>query len=65
MQSSQDPNLNNTQIAFSRFSDAELRDSYFLFRMMGSPWLVDWGSRLAQWAIRIGLPIQWAIRKTV
>ena len=65
MQSSQAPNLNNTQIAFSRFSDAELRDSYFLFRMMGSPWLVDWGSRLAQWAIRIGLPIQWAIRKTV
>lgn len=65
MQSKQLPTLSNTQIAFSRLSDAELRDSYFLFRLMGSPWMVEWGSRLAQWAIRIGLPVQWAIRKTV
>jgi len=65
MQSGPLPDLNNTRIAFSRFSSAELRDSYFLFRLLGIPWMVEWGSRLAQWAIRIGLPVQWAIRKTV
>jgi proline dehydrogenase len=65
MQSNLLPNLNNTKIAFSRFSNVELRASYWLFRLMGIPWMVDWGSRLAQWSIRIGLPVQWAIRKTV
>lgn len=59
------PDLNNTQIAFARFSNAELRASYWLFRLMGQPWLVEVGSRLAQWFIRMGLPVQWAIRHTI
>ncbi|MFZ9939820.1 MAG: proline dehydrogenase, partial [Bacteroidia bacterium] len=59
------PDLNNTQIAFARFSNAELRASYWLFRLLGQPWLVEVGSRLAEWFIRMGLPVQWAIRHTI
>jgi proline dehydrogenase len=33
--------------------------------MMGRPWLVKIGTRLAPWSIRVGLPVKGIIRKTI
>jgi len=65
MQSPNLPDFNNTQIAFQRFSNAQLKSSYWLFRLMSIAWVVKWGSRLAQWTMQIGLPVQWIIKKTI
>ncbi|HEX6334618.1 MAG TPA: proline dehydrogenase family protein, partial [Flavisolibacter sp.] len=35
------------------------------FRLMGKPWLVSAGTRLAPWSIRAGLPVKGLIRKTI
>jgi len=55
----------NTTVAFSLKSDAELRKSYYLFKMMGNNTLVDVGSRMTNWALKIGLPIKGVVKKTV
>ncbi len=55
----------NTENAFAYKSDAELKKAKFLFKSMGSPFLVKWGTRLTPWAIRLKLPIKGFIRKTI
>jgi proline dehydrogenase len=57
--------FDNTAIAFAPKSDQELKDAHWLFSMMGKPWLVQLGSRLAPWAINVGLPVKGLIRKTI
>jgi proline dehydrogenase len=60
-----DKPFENTTVAFSLKSDAQLRKSYYLFKMMGNNKLVDIGSGLTNWALKIGLPIKTLVKKTV
>ncbi|MGZ5190079.1 MAG: proline dehydrogenase family protein, partial [Flavisolibacter sp.] len=57
--------FDNTEIAFAHKKNSELKQAHFLFKMMGMPWLVQLGSRLAPWSIRTGLPVKGLIRKTI
>ncbi|RYZ24162.1 MAG: proline dehydrogenase [Chitinophagaceae bacterium] len=57
--------FDNTTIAFASKTDKELRQAHWLFGIMGKPWLVQVGTRLAPWSIRVGLPVKGIIRKTI
>ena len=61
------PNISfdNTEIAFAHRTDRELKQAHWLFSMMGKPWLVKIGTRLAPWSIRVGLPVKGIIRNTI
>lgn len=57
--------FDDTRIAFAHKTDKELNDSYRLFSMMKSAWLVSLGTRFTPWMIRSGIPVKDAIRKTI
>ncbi len=57
--------FDNTEIAFAYKSDSDLKHSHWLYKLMGKPWLVNIGTRLAPWSIRAGLPVKGLIRKTI
>src|SRR5688572_9591289 len=57
--------FDNTEIAFAHKSDKELKEAHWLFSIMGKPWLVSLGVRLAPWSIRVGLPVKGLIRQTI
>jgi len=57
--------FDNTEFAFEYKSGKELKKARFLFSMMGKPWLVKIGVRLAPWSIRAGLPVKGIIRNTI
>jgi proline dehydrogenase len=57
--------FDNTKFAFQYKSDKQLNKARFLFSMMGKPWLVKLGVRLAPWSVRVGLPVKGLIRKTI
>ncbi|GAB4092367.1 proline dehydrogenase family protein [Flaviaesturariibacter terrae] len=57
--------FDNTTIAFASKTDQELKQAHWLFGLMGRPWIVQVGTRLAPWSIRAGLPVKGIIRKTI
>ena len=57
--------FDNTEFAFEYKTGKQLKKSRFLFSLMGKPWLVRMGTRLAPWSIRAGLPVKGIIRKTI
>ena len=57
--------FDNTEFAFEYKSDKQLKKAHFLFSMMGKPWLVKIGTRLAPWSINAGLPVKGIIRNTI
>lgn len=57
--------FSNTEIAFRRFSDSELRASSLLFRMIGLSWLVKIGKPILVLALSLRLPVKGLIRATV
>ncbi|MEN9547638.1 MAG: hypothetical protein RIR12_229 [Bacteroidota bacterium] len=57
--------FDNTAFAFEYKTDKQLKKAKFLFNMMGKPWIVKWGTRLAPWSIRVGLPVKGIIRNTI
>ena len=57
--------FDNTQIAFAYKSTKQLKRAHFLFSLMGQPWIVKTGTRLAPWSIRSGLPVKGLIRATI
>jgi proline dehydrogenase len=57
--------FDNTEFAFEYKSDKQLKKARFLFSMMGKPWLVKIGTRLAPWSIKAGLPVKGIIRNTI
>lgn len=59
------PSFDNTQIAFASKSNADLAKANFLFSCMNIPLLVKWGTRMAPWAIKVGLPVKGIIRATI
>ncbi|HVF96440.1 MAG TPA: proline dehydrogenase family protein [Flavisolibacter sp.] len=57
--------FDNTAIAFAPKTDKDLKGAHFLFSVMGKPWLVKLGTRLAPLSIKAGLPVKGLIRKTI
>lgn len=55
----------DTRTAFALKNDFELARAYYLFRFMGNPRWVKVGTWLTNFALKLRLPIQWLIRKTV
>lgn len=58
-------NFENTQIAFESKSNGALKQAHFLFSSMGKPWLTKWGIRFTLAALKMKLPIQGIIKKTI
>ena len=57
--------FDNTAVAFSSKTDAELERAYFLFRLIASQPLVKIGNHVAQFALKTHLPVEGLIRATV
>ncbi|GAB4323408.1 MAG: proline dehydrogenase family protein [Bacteroidales bacterium] len=55
----------NTEIAFSSKSDRDLRWAYRLFSMIGKNWLVQTGKHMSRFAMRLRLPVDWAVKPTI
>ncbi len=57
--------FDNTENAFAYKTNKELKKARFLFSTMGNDLLVQLGVRLTPIAMKIGLPIQGMVRKTI
>ena len=57
--------FDNTKVAVLYKSDQDLRKSYWLFTSINLPWLTDIGTKLVKFALKIKLPIQGILRKTI
>jgi proline dehydrogenase len=57
--------FDNTEIAFKHKSDFELRKSYWLFRLIGSPALVKIGKFMVNLALKLHIPIGWALKRNI
>lgn len=57
--------FNNTEIAFKSKSTADLKRAKFLFTTMASPTLVKLATWLTNLAIKLRIPIDWAIKPTI
>src|SRR4030095_14010720 len=55
----------DTATAFAAKSDAELREKYRLFKLLNSPFLNAVGTRVARFALSLGLPVEGLIKETV
>ena len=55
----------DTATAFADKSDAELREKYRIFRMLNSPFLNAVGTRVAKFALSLGLPVEGLIKETI
>ena len=55
----------NTERAFAHKSDADLSKAYRLFQSFSYPFLVNYGPVIANWAMKIGLPIKPVIKNTI
>jgi proline dehydrogenase len=60
------PDFSNTEIAFSNKSNAELKKSERLFKLMNNPTLVKVGSSLGMFAVKYKLPFsEYVVKKTI
>src|SRR4051812_44135795 len=57
--------FDNTEVAFSGKSDADLNRSYWLFKLIGNPAFVNIGQSLTSFAIGVNLPIKGIIKATI
>ena len=57
--------LQDTAVAFADRSTAELKEKYRLFKLLNSPFLNSVGTKLAKFALGIGLPVEGMIKKTI
>jgi len=57
--------FDNTEIAFSGKSDADLKRSFWLFKLIRNPVFVNIGSKLCDVAIGLHLPIKGFIKATI
>lgn len=57
--------FDNTEVAFSSKSNADLNRSYWLFKMVSNPALVNFGAKFTDIAIKLHLPIKTAIKATI
>ncbi len=55
----------NTEVAFAHKSNYDLKKAYWLFKLVGNPFLVKVGKVSVTVALKLGLPIGWAMRKNI
>jgi proline dehydrogenase len=55
----------DTETAFADKSNAELKEKYRLFRLLNSPFLNAFGTRMTKFALSAGLPVQGLIKNTI
>lgn len=55
----------DTETAFADKTTSELKEKYRLFKMMNSPALVSFGTRLTNFALSVGLPVSGLIKHTI
>lgn len=58
-------NFNNTQIAFKYKTNNDLRRAKLLFTTISKPSLVSIGKKLTYAALKLNLPVAWAIKPTL
>ncbi len=58
-------NFQDTKTAFADKSNSELKEKYRLFKMLNSPFLSEIGTRAAQFALSLGLPVKGLIKHTI
>lgn len=61
------PNISfeNLEVAFASKSDAELRKMYLIFATINNNLAVSLGTKLANWAFAVGLPIKGLMKSTM
>jgi len=59
------PDLGDTRTAFAHKSNSELFKAFWLFRIIGTPWLTAAGSSLTKLALSLHLPIKGIIKATI
>ena len=59
------PDFSNTEKAFAHKNGKELREAYWLFKLMGNPGLVQLFSNLTLLGLKLHLPIEGLIRATI
>lgn len=59
------PDLGNTAIAFRQYTDRGLLRAYWLFRIIGIPWLSNLGASLTRTALALRLPVKGLIKGTL
>lgn len=59
------PSFDNTEIAFGHKTKKELKNAILLFKAFKYPFLVFQGPKLAEFALKIGLPIKGIIKRTL
>jgi proline dehydrogenase len=57
--------FDNTEVAFSSKSNSELKKSFYLFKLIGSPALVNMGKIATNTALALRIPIGWAIKGNI
>lgn len=57
--------FDNTELAFSHKNDQQLKRTYRLFKMIDSPFLTRIGPPLVTFALKIGLPLEGIIKRTI
>ncbi|MGY6741262.1 MAG: proline dehydrogenase family protein [Cecembia sp.] len=57
--------FDDLKVAYASRSDYELKKMYWLFRILNNNTIVHWGANLTDWAIQLGLPIKWLMKKTM
>ncbi len=55
----------NTEIAFKHKTTKELKKAYFLFNSIARPWLVKTGKVFLNLALKLRIPISWAVKPTI
>nr|WP_294792983.1 proline dehydrogenase family protein [uncultured Mucilaginibacter sp.] len=65
MHKEQPLSFENTEVAFRHASNSDLKRAYWLFKVINSNFLVNIGPPLTAFALKIGLPIQGLIKKTI
>ncbi len=57
--------FDNTEVAFSIRSDAELRRAKYLYKLISYPWLVKLGNSVIGFMASLRLPVNWIVKPTV
>lgn len=57
--------FSDLKVAYASRSDYELKKMYWLFRILNNNRIVHLGANLTDWAIQLGLPIKWLMKKTM
>ena len=57
--------FNDTSVAFASKSNKDLKQSYWLFKMLENPKLVSFGGKMANLAFSLKLPVSFLFKQTI